>query len=210
MPKAGEVLNKHYRAMIRKNEELKEAFPSNPLVGLRQPKNLRRILCSSRLHPVGRNSNLKRRTHNDSPGWKRCRKPCPICPYTLNDCTEVVSQVTGYSHSIDTPVTCSTENCVYYWKCTKENCPDFPQCEYIGMTKRTFQKRLSEHRDYPKRDVFTEPSGEHFSKRGHSVANLKGQVLEKVKSKDPFVLKARESFLIKKFDTFNRGLNRET
>ena len=78
------------------------------------------------------------------------------------------------------------------------------------MTKRTFQKRLSEHRDYPKRDVLTEPSGEHFSKRGHSVAHLKGQVLEKVKSKDPFVLKARESFLIKKFDTFNRGLNRET
>ena len=77
------------------------------------------------------------------------------------------------------------------------------------MTTRTFKKRFSEHRDYPKRDVLTEPSGEHFSKRGHSVADLKGQVLEVVKSKDPFILKARESYLIKKFDTFRNGLNNE-
>ena len=90
-----------------------------------------------------------------------------------------------------------SDNCVYYWECTKDTCPDFPKCEYIGMTKRGFQKRLSEHRDYPKRDVITEPSGEHFSKRGHSVANLKGQVQEKTKTKDPFILKARESLFIK-------------
>ena len=77
------------------------------------------------------------------------------------------------------------------------------------MTTRSFKKRLSEHRDYPKRDGTTEPSGEHFTKRGHSVADVKGLVLEKVKSKDPFVLKARESFLIKKFDTHNNGLNKE-
>ena len=77
------------------------------------------------------------------------------------------------------------------------------------MTKRSFKLRLSEHRDYPKRDILTEPSGEHFNKMGHSVANLKGQVLERVKSKDPFVLKARESYLIQKFDTFRNGLNKE-
>ena len=77
------------------------------------------------------------------------------------------------------------------------------------MTTRPFRKRLAEHRDYPKRDVLTEPSWEHFSQKGHSVADLNGQVLEKVRSKDPFILKARESFLIKKFDTFRNGLNKE-
>ena len=41
------------------------------------------------------------------------------------------------------------------------------------------------------------------------MADLKGQVIEKVKSKDPFILRARESFLIKKFDTFILGLNNE-
>ena len=68
---------------------------------------------------------------------------------------------------------------------------------------------MSEHRDYVKRDVVTEPSGEHFSKRGHTVAELKGQVLEKVRSKDPFVLRAREHLLIQRFDTFRHGLNKE-
>ena len=77
------------------------------------------------------------------------------------------------------------------------------------MTTRKFKNRMSEHRDYPKRDVETEPSGEHFNKPGHSVADLRGQVLEKVNSKDPFILRARESMLINKFDTFRRGLNKE-
>ena len=209
MAKPGEVLNKHYRAMIRKNEELKEVFPSNPMAGLRQPKNLRRLLCSSKMYPIKRSKRLQRNTHKDAPGWKPCRKPCPVCPFTLGDSSEVVGQVTGYSHNIPDTVDCNTENCIYYWKCTKPNCSDFPKCEYIGMTTRPFRKRFAEHRDYPKRDILTEPSGEHFSKPGHSVANMKGQVLEKVKSKDPFILKARESYLIKKFDTFRNGLNKE-
>ena len=209
MPKVSDVLTKHYRAMIRKNEELQEVFPSIPLAGLRQPKNLGRILCSSKLQPVKRSTRLKRQTHADAPGWKRCGTPCPICPFTSDDCSEVVGQTTGYVHNINSPVSCNTDNCIYYWKCTKNNCSDHPRCEYIGMTTRTFKKRLSEHRDYPKRNVTTEPSGEHFTKRGHTVADLKGLVLEKVKSKDPFVLKARESLLIKKFDTYNNGLNKE-
>ena len=77
------------------------------------------------------------------------------------------------------------------------------------MTKRSFKLHLSEHRDYPKRDVVTEPSGEHFTQAGHTVANLHGQVLEKLKSKDPFILKARESFLLLKLYSYRNGLNKE-
>ena len=77
------------------------------------------------------------------------------------------------------------------------------------MTSCSFQARMSEHRDYPKRDVTTEPSGNHFTQRGHSVSDLKGLVLEQVKSKDPYVLRARENMLIKKFDTYRKGLNNE-
>ena len=78
-----------------------------------------------------------------------------------------------------------------------------------SQTKRQFKDRLAEHRDYPKRDVLTEPSGEHFTKRGHNVAHLKGLVLEKVRNADPFILKAREHLLIRKFDSFHHGLNQE-
>ena len=63
------------------------------------------------------------------------------------------------------------------------------------MTSRSFKTRMSEHRDYPKRDIDTEPSGQHFTKRGHNVSDLRGLVLEEVKSKDPFVLRAQESIL---------------
>ena len=86
---------------------------------------------------------------------------------------------------------------------------EYPECEYIGMTSRTFKQRMGEHRDYAKQDVLTEPAGEHFNLRGHTVADMKGQVLEKVKNLDPFILRARESQLIRKFDSFRHGQNKE-
>ena len=69
---------------------------------------------------------------------------------------------------------------------------------------------MAEHRDYPKQDVQTEPLlGEHFTKHGHTMADLRVQVLGKVKSKDPFILRAWEAMLIQKFNTFRRGMNKE-
>ena len=44
---------------------------------------------------------------------------------------------------------------------------------------------------------------------GHDISHLKDLVLEKVKSHDPFVLRAREFIFIEKFDTWNNGLNKE-
>ena len=196
--------------MIRKNEELKEIFPAPPMPALRQPKNLRRLLCSSRLAPVKRLDRVRRGTHKNAPGWKKCGKPCHICPFALPDSSEIVGQANGYVHRITEPVDCETSNCIYYWRCIKPNCPDQPECEYIGMTSRKFKERMGEHRDYPKRDIVTEPAGEHFTKKGHTVADMKGQVLEKVRSKDPYILRAREAMLIRKFDTHRRGLNKET
>ena len=100
-------------------------------------------------------------------------------------------------------------NSFYYWKCVKPNCEDFPNCEYVGKTTRQFKDRLAEHRDYPKRDVLTEPSGRHFNKAGHDVSHLRGLVLEKVRNNDPYILKSREHMLIRKFDTFRFGFNQE-
>ena len=176
---------------------------------LRQPKNIRRILCRSKLYPVTRSNKLRRKTHKEAPGWKKCNKPCKACPYTLEKCSELTGLASGHTHTITEALSCDTTNCVYYWRCTKPNCVDFPQCEYVGMTTRQFKDRLSEHRDYPKRDVFTEPSGEHFNKPGHGVHHLKGQVIERVRSNDPYILKAREHMYIQKFDTFRNGLNQE-
>ena len=151
----------------------------------RQPKNIRRLLCKSKLHPDTRNQRLKRGTHKEAPGWKRCGKPCKACPYTMDNTSNITGTASGYQHSITQAVSCDTTNCIYYWRCAKPNCKDFPNCEYVGMTTRSFKDRLSEHRDYPKRDVVTEPSGAHFTQPGHNVSHLKGVVLEKSGMRTP-------------------------
>ena len=77
-------------------------------------------------------------------------------------------------------VDCQSNNVIYRWKCTKSNCKDHPQNSYVGKTTQ------------------------------YKVSDIEGIVLEHVKNKDPFILKAREQFLIKKFDTFRNGLNKVT
>ena len=98
---------------------------------------------------------------------------------------------------------------IYRWKCKKQNCKDFLKNSYIGKTVQTFQKRFSQHRDYVKRNIQTEPAGEHFSLPGHSVSDIEGIVIEKVRNSDPFVLKSCEHYYIRKFDSYRNGLNRE-
>ena len=95
------------------------------------------------------------------------------------------------------------------WRCKKTNCQLKNNNWYIGLSKRKFKTRISEHRDYVKSENLNEPSGEHFNKPGHSIHDFEAMVLEQVREKDPYILRARESFYIKKFDTFHKGLNQE-
>ena len=209
LPNINYILRKHHKALLFSFSELTYIFKSPPMAAYRQPKNIKSFLCKSNLSKIKPNIKLNRRTHSDAPGWKKCQKSCHICPLTLPPSKVLIGQVTGYKHVITEPSCCSTENCIYYWRCVKPNCKDYPENEYVGRTKRKFSQRLGEHRDYIKTDRISEPSGEHFTKPGHSVHDLRGQVLEKVHSSDPFVLKVRESFYINKFGTFRHGLNKE-
>ena len=112
-----------------------------------------------------------------STGWSKCKKACPICPYTFKACNQIIGKASGYKHEIEDTVNCQTKKCIYYWTCTKSNCKDHPENEYVGRSKRRFQDRYSEHRDYPKADNTSEPSGEHFTLPGHDVSQLKGMVI---------------------------------
>jgi hypothetical protein len=106
-------------------------------------------------------------------------------------------------------VNCETRNCVYYWKCIKSNFKDFPKCEYVGLSSRSFKKRFSEHKQYIRSNDIKKPIGYHFNQSGHDISHLKGLVLEQVKSSDPIVLRVREFIYIEKFDTWANGLNKE-
>ena len=196
--------------MVIKNHSLKEIFPEPPMAGLRQGKNLQRLLCRARLSPPP--SSRPARTTTTAPGWRKCagnRRQCPACPYAMEPTNQVTGLYSGYTHNIKENINCQDTNVIYYWKCVKDNCPDYPKCEYIGLTSRRFQDRICEHRDYAKSDNVEQPAGNHFTANGHSVAHLKGCCLEKVKNRDKFVLREREKLYMQKFDTFRNGLNQE-
>ena len=162
------------------------------------------------LYPISRGEKFVRNSHRNAPGWKKCGKgSTTCCPYTLPPTTKVTGNFTGYTHQITDAVNCETKNCVYYWKCVKSNCKEFPKCEYVGLTSRSFRDRLAEHKQYVRSKDLKKPSGYHFNQAGHDVSHLKGLVLENVKSNDPFVLRAREFIYIEKFDTWTNGLNKE-
>ena len=97
-------------------------------------------------------------------------------------------------------------NVVYLIECTKENCKNNI---YIGETSRTLRSRLAEHRGYVTSQVTDQATGAHFNLPGHTVANMKATVIEQVKKQSDVYRKERESFFIRKFDTYYAGLNKK-
>ena len=80
---------------------------------------------------------------------------------------------------------------------------------YIGESERTLKERICEHLGYINTKKIRGPAGEHFNLPGHTKADMKVLVLEKVKYTDPEYRKERESHLIRKFNTFYKGLNKK-
>ena len=197
------------------------------MAALRQGPNLRRLLCKAKLTKTIRNR--PRAAHRSSAGWKRCSSsggnPCNQCPFTPTSAVSITSHITGYTHIIKSAINCKTENLIYAYKCKK--CPTnfsinsskrFPKkpvqkgvlaTNYFGKSKRKFNRRLYEHLYYVTSRKMDEPSAQHFCQAGHNGHDLVALGLEQVRSKDPFVLRAREHLLIKKFDSFRNGLNQE-
>ena len=179
------------------------------MAALRQGPNLRKYLCRATLQKTSKGRQLQRNTGKNSSGWKKCSKPCPVCPFAAPPKQTVHSDVSDYTHTIETQTNCQSENVIYLWRCKKENCSKRPENFYIGMTTRKFQIRFSEHLGYIKSDKYTEPSGEHFNLPGHTLSDMEGMVLEQVKNRNPYILRAREELIIQRFDSYKFGLNKE-
>ena len=78
-----------------------------------------------------------------------------------------------------------------------------------STSKRQFKTRLVEHLGYIGNENSEEPSRLHFSLPGHSKHDLQALGIEQVRSKDPFIIKAREHKYIQLFDSYRRGFNQE-
>ena len=85
------------------------------------------------------------------------------------------------------------------------------QAQYIGKVgTRPCRVRCTEHRAAVTHH-FDTGVGEHFNLPGHDLADFNFQPFEKIRSRDPFVLEARESFWIQKYGVLSEGgMNRRS
>ena len=79
----------------------------------------------------------------------------------------------------------------------------------MGETLRSLKDRLVEHRDYVKSIFATQATGQHFNKSGHTLSNMTITILEKVAKFEEAYRQEREKILIRKFNSFYRGINRQ-
>jgi hypothetical protein len=89
--------------------------------------------------------------------------------------------------------------------CDLEHCKEN---NYIGESEREFHERIKEHRRYIFRNDSRYATGEHFNRPGHTLANMKVTIIEKVKSFDPLYRKEREKYFIRQFNSYHKGMNR--
>ena len=95
--------------------------------------------------------------------------------------------------------------------CTKENCQQknrFQQ-KYIGETEIKLKDRICEHIGYINTKKTDKATGHHFNMPGHTLSDMKVTVLENIHKSDPEYRKERETYLIRKFNTFYQGLNKK-
>ena len=94
---------------------------------------------------------------------------------------------------------CESFNIIYLIQCKK--------CDkkYIGTTGRQLKHRLA----YIFNQVISRATGAHFNLPGHSLAQLKVTILEQTKYNDEEYRKEREKHFIRKFYTYNDGINLE-
>ena len=167
------------------------------MASLRQGPNLRRKLCKATLPKLSRNPT--RATHRNTAGWKRCStttgRQCPVCPLTPTSATSITSHLTNYTHTLTHSMNCKTEIVI---------CGNVQNVATILI-----QIGAPTHTMSPTMKALYIVAWQHFFLPGHSFHHLQGLAIEKVISKDPFILKAREAWLIKKFDCYRNGLNKE-
>ena len=176
---------------------LKEVFPEPPLLAYKRQKNLKDICIRAKIPNI-----QPRNTKRNCKGMKKCIKQCPICPFVIegkNIKTET------FTWNINKEITCQTENLVYMVKCTKERCKENI---YIGETERSLKERIIEHIQYIKSNNKKQATGFHFNQPGHSLHDMVTMGVEKPKRTENEYRQERESYLIRKFNSFYNGMNR--
>ena len=199
LPSITEITRKHWRrSMVAQEQYPEEVFPEPPLISYKRQPNVRESIIRAKVPPERQARELK--------GMKKCGK-CLACSYVKEG-----TSIRGISYKnkkftwkIGRPLNCNSKNVVYMIECDKNNCNQ----RYIGYTQQEYQERIYQHIGYVRNKQIQKATGEHFNSPGHGMHNMKFTILEKVKSSDPLYGREREKLLIRKFNTFHNGINRE-
>ena len=197
LPSIPSIQNKHWRSMVSQNPYLAEVFSEPPLTAYKRQRNIRDHIVRAKVPPP--QGHYPKRQIN---GVKKCERGCIICPF-VKEAKHV--KANKFTWSINSKVNCHTRNIVYLIQCIKENC----NLRYIGESERELRDRISEHVGYIRTKKLSEATGEHFNLKGHTLSHMKVTILEKVTSRDELYRKERESFHIRRFNTFYKGINKK-
>ena len=147
------------------------------------------------------------------PGFYKCgrRSNCALCQHSEN-ATSYTCPVTGAVVNITQHITCQSAG-VYLPPCRK----DTAVCARLALTyvgicgegeSSSFTHRLAQHlgsATQPGQVDTVKPVGRHFHLSGHKAhGDLVMLPIELVSARDPFLLRARETFNINKFKTEKR------
>ena len=132
---------------------------------------------------------------------------CTICPLIQEGGIKTHKcKKNNKIYTINSNVTCVTENVIYQITCKKSRCTDFV---YIGQTKRRFLVRFNDHRGYVLRKELNQVCGMHFNTKGHSFKDMLPIVIEQVQPKnDDFLRLKREKHWINTYESLEFGANR--
>ena len=198
LPSISNIGAQHWRAMVSQDQYLADCFAEPPLTAYRRPTNLKEFLIRAKV-PAPPDKRIQRNLK----GMTKCGFQCTAWPYTLEGKSLRISERSTWK--LNRILTCNNLNIVYMIECNKENCRN----RYIGETKRSMKHRLADHRGYIVNKHVDKATGAHYNLPGHSLANLKITILEQVRYNDDDYRKEREKYFINKFNTYNRGLNRQ-
>ena len=211
--------------ILHASERCKTIFEHPPMIAYRRNRNLNDLLVSRRLPPdteistsntieLDRNScvceecgrefpttrgklihykiaHLKKDTTPAEDGFHKCGdKRCNTCTKGTFGSTIHVSS-TNKTFTIKQKITCKTSNVIYCVTCKK--C----QAQYIGETGQEIHNRQAGHLSDIKKMITGLPYVRHFMECGIEHYTITG--VEKVRSRDPLVRKARETFYKKLF-----------
>ena len=195
LPNISGILHHRWQCLVTRDPNSKDYMPKPPRVAYKRTSSLKDIIVRSK------STRLKRKSTS---GFKKCGAPsCSTCSHSVNTTSHTCNH-TGDTLPVTSFITCSTPGVIYSATCKKDSgeCLRCKGPQYVGCTERPLKTRFSEHLGsvtQPSQVNTSKPVGVHFRSAGHSHANMVVQPIEKVRSKDRFVLEAREIFWIKRY-----------